>query len=157
MKKANIILACVLVLLFIAGCTTSQQSQNTQETRQSEEVNALVVYHWWTSPGEAAAISSLVKSFSEAHPDVAIMPAPVYMQSQDFHDKVLMPMVFNGEAPDSFQGHPGYEIKPYYDAGTLETVDDIWELEDLESVIPKVIQDINKYKGNTKAIITLSL
>jgi glucose/mannose transport system substrate-binding protein len=147
MRKETVVLLIFLILL-ASACTNTGKPFQAQPEKQKAEANVLVIYHWWTSAGEAAAISSLVSGFSKANSDIAILPAPVYSQSQDFHDKVLKPMVFNNEAPDSFQGHPGYEIKPYYDSGTILTVDDIWASENLEAVIPKVIQDINKYKGN---------
>lgn len=140
-----IALVFALYTIFIKGTSQTQ-------TTSKKEVNALTIYHWWTSAGEAAAVASLVDGFSKLYPDVAIMSAPVKSGNVDFHEKVLKPMVFNNEAPDSFQGHPGYEIKPYYDSGTLEIVGDIWQSENLETIIPKAIQDVNKFKGDYYSI-----
>lgn len=157
-KNCLFMVLLMISVLIITGCTSSPNDKNTPVVAEKSlatnktEVNALVIYHWWTSSGESAAIGSLVDEFSKEYPDVAIMPAPVKSSGIDFHEKVLKPMVLNGEAPDSFQGHPGYEIKPYYDSNTLETVDDIWASSNLESVTPKIIQDINKFKGHYYSI-----
>src|SRR6185369_14865553 len=151
-KNPLMLLVIVLIVAVLGGAFYFLMgSQKKEQVAAKKEVNALTIYHWWTSPGEASAMAALVSDFSKQNADVAIMPAPVTGNSVDFH-KVLQPMVLNGEAPDSFQGHPGYEIAPYYDSNTLDTVDDIWKSENLEAVIPKVIQDINKFKGNYYSI-----
>ena len=147
-----IVLVVVLIAGFAAfmlfkGSSTSTTGNQTAGAPQ-KEVNALTIYHWWTSPGEVAAVTALVNVFSKKYPDVAIMSSPVTSGGTVDFQKVLAPMVLNGQAPDSFQGHPGYEIIPYYDSQTIETVNDLWKSENLESVIPKSIQDINKFNGN---------
>ncbi|MBN2141822.1 carbohydrate ABC transporter substrate-binding protein [Candidatus Woesearchaeota archaeon] len=153
-KEMIILLSLVIFSMFLLGCASNAPPPvpETKEPAQKAEVNALAIYHWWTSSSEASAVNALVDVFSKEYPNVAIMSAPVKGGNVDFHAVVLQPMVLNGEAPDSFQGHPGYEVKPYYDSETLETVDDIWASENLEEVIPKVIQDINKFKGNYYSI-----
>jgi len=133
-------------MLFGAKSTTTANNQITAGPKV--EANALTIYHWWTSPGEVAAVTALVNVFSKKYPDVAIMSSPVTSAGNVDFQKILQPMVLNGQAPDSFQGHPGYEIIPYYNSKTIGTVDDLWKSENLESVIPKAIQDINKFKGN---------
>lgn len=146
----------VVILVAVVGVATYILKTSKKENQIAEvakkEVNALTVYHWWTSTGEVSAINALIDMFSKKYPEVAIVSAPVKSAGGVDFQKVLEPMVLSNQAPDSFQGHPGYEIERYYDSQTLEIVDDVWESEQLETVIPKAIQDINKFKGNYYSI-----
>jgi glucose/mannose transport system substrate-binding protein len=61
-------------------------------------------------------------------------------------------LVLAGEAPDSFQLHAGYEGKPYYDAGYLDQIDDLWTQQGLSAVMPSVVQDMVKFGGHYYAV-----
>ncbi len=109
------------------------------------EANLLVIYHWWSSPGEAKALSELVTLFNQKYPDEIVEPilitgGPGYKLRQ-----VIKNLILAKEAPDTFQMHPTYEAKPYFDEGLLQPVDDIWESNDLEKVVPKVVQAMCKF------------
>ncbi len=119
----------------------------SENPTKRQEINALNFYNWWTSPGESAAINALVKVFMKNYPDVAIMPSAVVGGGGFSMMNTVKEMVMSGQAPDAFQMHAGYEGLPYYKAGLLDPVDDIWHSEKLEEVIPSVVQDMNKYDG----------
>ena len=112
------------------------------------EIDVLSFYNWWTSPGESAALSALVNVFIKQYPNTAVMPTSVVGGAGYSMLGVVKPLVTAGQAPDSFQMHAGYEGVPYYKAGLLEPVDDIWASENLASVIPGVVQEMNKFDGH---------
>jgi glucose/mannose transport system substrate-binding protein len=113
-------------------------------TQQREKENILVIYHWWVSPGEYAAISALINVFVDKYPEVVVMPTSVISTSSAGGKNVLFDimnkLIKKKETPDVFQGLAGYGVREYYDAGFLEKVDNVWESEGLEEVIPKTIQ-----------------
>jgi glucose/mannose transport system substrate-binding protein len=113
-----------------------------------EEINALTIYEWWTSPGESAALNSLVALFTKQYTDTAVLPTSVVGGAGYSFLSVIKPLVTSGNPPDSFQMHAGYEGVPYYDANLLNPIDDIWQSQNLEAVIPKVVQDMTKFGGH---------
>jgi len=115
---------------------------------QKEDTEVLVFYHWWTSSGEQAALNALIEVFSEQNPDVTVIPTPVSGGGGFELIEIIKPLVFAREAPDAFQMHAGYETKPYFEAGLLESVDNIWKSECLEKVIPEVVQSMCKFNGH---------
>jgi glucose/mannose transport system substrate-binding protein len=113
-----------------------------------EEADVLVIYHWWTSSGEEAALNSLIEIFSEQYPNVTVVAMPVTGGAGYTMLEIIKPLVTAGKAPDAFQMHAGYEAKPYYNTGLLDSVDDLWESEELEKVVPKVVQVMCQFDGH---------
>ena len=114
--------------------------------------NLLEIYHWWTSGGEKKAIDALVDVFKGRYPDVGVIQSPVAGGAGYVMKAVMKSLVLAGEAPDAFQMHAGYEGKPYFDAGYLEPISSLWKEEGWEAVIPKVVQDMVKFKGEYYAV-----
>jgi len=156
--KWILLLVAAVGILAVVGFVTflklSPQSTpiSSQPSTSTKEVNALSLYHWWTSPGESAAINSLFGVFKNSYPDVAIIPAPVSGGAGFQIFPLIQSLVNAGEAPDAFQMHAGYEARPYYDAGLLEPIDALWQSEKLESVIPKVIRDMTQFDNHYYSI-----
>ncbi|MFW9880080.1 MAG: ABC transporter substrate-binding protein [Candidatus Thorarchaeota archaeon] len=113
-----------------------------------KDSNRLVIYHWWTSSGEKMALNSLVEVFTQEYPEVIVALTPISGGAGYQMFDIIKPLVRSGEAPDAFQMHAGYEAKPYYDAGLLEQVNYIWESEELENVVPKIVQIMCQFDGN---------
>lgn len=116
------------------------------------EANVLEIYHWWTSGGEKAAIDALVGVFNKRYPDVGVIQSPVAGGAGYVMKAVMKSLVLAGEAPDAFQMHAGYEGKPYFDAGYLDPISDLWKEEGWEAVIPKVVRDMVKFDGEYYAV-----
>jgi glucose/mannose transport system substrate-binding protein len=116
------------------------------------KANLLEIYHWWTSGGEAAAINALVEVFSKRYPDVGVIQSPVAGGAGYVLKAVMKAMVAAGEAPDSFQLHAGYEMKPYLDANYLEPIDDLWRNQGWEAVFPDVVKDMVRWGGHYYAV-----
>jgi glucose/mannose transport system substrate-binding protein len=121
-------------------------------TATPTEANVLEIYHWWTSGGEAAAINALVKVFNEKYPEIAVLQTPVAGGAGYVMKAAMKSLVLAGEAPDAFQMHAGYEGKPYFDAGYLDPITDLWTEQGFEAVMPKVVQDMVKFGGDYYAV-----
>lgn len=124
----------------------------TYQLTRPSPANLLEIYHWWTSGGEKAAIDALVEVFKSRYPDVGVIQSPVAGGAGYVMKAVLKSMVAAGEAPDAFQVHAGYEMKPYVDGGYLEPIDDLWEEEGWEDVFPAVVKDMMKWGGHYYAV-----
>jgi glucose/mannose transport system substrate-binding protein len=109
----------------------------------------LNIIHWWTSPSEAAALSALVKGFSEKYPEVTVV-ASVAPYGGDLRH--VFPMIkrlkSENQSPDAFQMFAGSAAQVFFDADLLSPIDDVWAADKLEDVIPKVIRDMNKFNGH---------
>ena len=153
-KKTAILIFFLSITLFFAGCQKmdTDSSSNSNQSDSSHEVNAISVYHWWYSGGELAAIDALSDVFIGRYPDTAAMITPVLGGGGMEMVAKIKPMVLAGEAPDTFVAHPGYEILPYVNEDLLQPVNDIWESENLESYIPKAVQEISKVNGEYYSI-----
>ena len=114
--------------------------------------NLLEIYHWWTSGGEKAAIDALVAVFQQKYPDVGVIQSPVAGGAGYVMKSVMKSMVAAGEAPDAFQMHAGYEMKPYVDAGFLDPIDELWQSQGWESVFPPVVKDMVNWYGHYYAV-----
>ncbi len=112
-----------------------------------EKLDALEIYHWWTSGGEKAAVDALVDVFIAEYPDVAVIQSPVSGGAGFTMLGVIKSLVLAGEAPDAFQMHAGYEGYPYYDANLLEKIDHLWT-DELKAVIPDVVESMNMFGGH---------
>lgn len=134
----------ILTLVFIFGIILAT---SIYFSLQKEE-NVLVIYHWWTSPGEKAALDSLINIFNEKYSNVTVVTMPITGGAGYTMLEIIRPLVNAGEAPDAFQMHAGYEAKPYYSDGLLDSVDKIWESEKLEKVVPKVVQVMCQFDGH---------
>jgi glucose/mannose transport system substrate-binding protein len=107
------------------------------------------VYHWWTSPSELAALSALGAVFEAQHPDMK-----ANLVAGDAHGGGGRMFAFVRAAaaakqpPDAFQVHAGSPLRPYYDAGLLGRVDEIWAEEGLEKVMPTIVRAMSQIDGH---------
>lgn len=151
MKKKNNTIKVLSILFILILISLTGYLLFTQK-----EENSLGIYHWWTSPSEHSAMSALINVFTEKYPEAIVLPTSVISRSSSgggiLMFNVVKPKVFNREGPDAFLIHAGYEGKTYFDAGLLESVDEIWESEKLENYVPEIIQAMCKFKGNYYSI-----
>jgi glucose/mannose transport system substrate-binding protein len=110
---------------------------------------AVILYHWWTSPSELAAVDALAGVFKKQYPDLAVTPTMT-----DSHGggrkifTIIRDAVAAGTPPDAFQVHTGAPLQPYFDAGLLSAVDEIWTTEGLAKVVPPMIQTMSRIGDN---------
>jgi len=116
------------------------------------KANVLEIYHWWTSGGEKAAITALVGVYESKYPDVGVIQSPVSGGAGYVMKALMKSLVLAGEAPDAFQLHAGYEMKPYVDGGYLDPINDLWSGQGWETVFPTVVKDMVKFGTNYYAV-----
>lgn len=123
-------------------------------TQRGEEkkANALEIYHWWTSGSEKAAINNLIEVYHKEYPDVKIINSPVSGGAGTSMKALMKSLVLGGEAPDAFQIHAGYEMKPYVDGDLLDPITNLWKRNDWPQVYPDVIESMVKFNGEYYAV-----
>ncbi|MBZ8139824.1 sugar ABC transporter substrate-binding protein [Rubrivivax gelatinosus] len=109
---------------------------------QAGEVEVL---HWWTSGGEAKAAAALKASMqAKGHTwkDFAVAGG-----GGDSAMTVLKSRVVSGNAPAAAQ-IKGPALQEWAAEGVLANIDDVAKAEKWDSLLPKAVADVMKYKGN---------
>ncbi len=107
------------------------------------------VLHWWTSGGEAKSVGVLKELLeAEGHTwkDFAVAGG-----GGDQAMTVLKSRAVAGNPPAAAQVK-GPQIQLWGDEGVLTNLDDVAKAEDWDNILPKVVADIMKYKGNYVAV-----
>lgn len=107
------------------------------------------VLHWWTSGGEAKAAAALKASMqAKGHvwKDFAVAGG-----GGDAAMTVLKSRVVSGNAPAAAQ-IKGPSLQEWAREGVLANIDGIAKAENWDSLLPKVVSDVMKYKGNYIAV-----
>jgi glucose/mannose transport system substrate-binding protein len=107
------------------------------------------VLHWWTSGGEAKAASALKLSLQKSGHrwrDFAVAGG-----GGDSAMTVLKSRVVSGNAPSAAQ-IKGPSIQEWAREGVLANVDDVAKAEKWDELLPPIVADTMKYKGNYVAV-----
>ncbi|WLD58307.1 ABC transporter substrate-binding protein [Salinispirillum sp. LH 10-3-1] len=107
------------------------------------------VLHWWTSGGEARAISVLkemVESEGHTWKDFAVAGG-----GGENAMTVLRARAVSGNPPASAQ-IKGLEIQEWGDLGFLATLDNVARAEGWDNVLPPVVSDVMKHEGSYVAV-----
>ena len=128
----------------------------------SAQEEALEIFSWWTSPGEAAALQTLYDAFLAAHSGVEIINSTVAGGAGVNAQAVLQTRLQGNEPPDSWQTHVGRElIDRYVVPGYCEPITDLYESEGWAEVMPAGLVEqatwesnqysvpVNVHRGNT--------
>src|SRR5262245_66300451 len=104
-----------VVLLMVVGSAAAIAGAPIPGLSHDPNADALMLYHWWTSPSEAAAVSALVDVFNKQYPEVAVKPTVA--NSHGGGSKmfvVISGAVATGRPPDAVQvagaGHVGPHV-----------------------------------------------
>ncbi len=108
----------------------------------------LVLFHWWSSPSELAALDALSGVVRARYPDFAEKRAAAPQDRGAGLFALLQSLSKAGKAPDIVTMTTGYSMKPFVDAGLLARLDDLWIAERLEKVIPPGLQGVNAFDGH---------
>ena len=103
------------------------------------------VLHYWTSGGEAkaaAALKATLQAKGDTWKDFAVAGG-----GGDAAMTVLKSRVVSGNAPAAAQ-IKGPSIQEWAKEGVLANIDDVAKAEKWDSLLPKVVADVMKYKGN---------
>lgn len=111
----------------------------------------LEIFSWWTTGGEAAGLDQLFKAFSAKWPSVKVVNAAVAGGAGSNAQVALQTRLSGHKPPDSWQSHPGQELfNLYVDPGYTDPIDDLYQEQGWDAVIPKglvgqVTKDGKKY------------
>ena len=135
MKKLEMTRPARTLLALVAGLTLAGLSQ-------AGEVEVL---HWWTSGGEAKAASALkatLQGKGHTWKDFAVAGG-----GGDSAMTVLKSRVVSGNAPAAAQ-IKGPSLQEWAAEGVLANIDDVAKAEKWDSLLPPVVANVMKYKGN---------
>ncbi len=107
------------------------------------------VLHWWTAGGEAKAAAALKEQLqAQGHSwkDFAVAGG-----GGDNAMTVLKSRVVSGNAPAAAQ-IKGPSLQEWAAEGVLANIDDVAKAEQWDKLLPKVVSDAMKYKGNYIAV-----
>ncbi|NDY90661.1 ABC transporter substrate-binding protein [Ideonella livida] len=127
---------------FIASAAALVAALGATATVHAGEVEVL---HWWTSGGEAKAASALkatLQAKGHTWKDFAVAGG-----GGDSAMTVLKSRVVSGNAPAAAQ-IKGPSLQEWAREGVLANMDDVANAEKWDSLLPKVVSDVMKYKGN---------
>jgi glucose/mannose transport system substrate-binding protein len=139
----------LIVTAVLAALVTARAPASAVEAPAAPKSNRVMFYTWWASPSESAALRALVDMFKARYPTVSIT-TPVVPGNWGARNlfPIIKGLVAAGGAPEAFQMHAGYGAQPFFDAGLLSPIDDLWASEGLEKVMPPLIQDLCKIQGH---------
>jgi len=109
---------------------------------QAAEVEVL---HWWTSGGEAAALTVLKKDLEAEGITWKDMPVAGGGGTQAM--TVLRARVSSGEPPTAVQ-MLGFDILDWAEQGVLGDLNDLAAQEKWDAVVPAALQKFSRYDGN---------
>jgi glucose/mannose transport system substrate-binding protein len=113
------------------------------------QAGELEVLHWWTSGGEAKAAAALkdsMKAKGHTWKDFAVAGG-----GGDAAMTVLKSRVVSGNAPAAAQ-IKGPSLQEWAREGVLANLDPVAKAEKWDELLPKVVSDVMKYKGNYIAV-----
>jgi glucose/mannose transport system substrate-binding protein len=146
MKKPAPALAALLLCMTVSGCGTSN-AIDAPSTEGSGAIDGLErplveLFSWWTAPGEAEALQTLIEEHRRLHPDARLFNAAAASGSKA-RDR-LAERLSVGDPPDLFQNNahdlPAFVAKH---PGQLRPLDDLVdELALRQSFYPELIPDV---------------
>jgi len=111
------------------------------------------VFSWWTGGGEAAGLDAMIKIFNTQHPDIKFNNAAVAGGAGTNARAVLATRLQAGDAPDSWQGHAGWElIGTYVAADQIEPLNFLYEEAGWMSVMPETLIPLISKDGNIYSV-----
>jgi len=152
MKMSYVAVGVVIIIVVVAVAALSLRSSGPSPPPTSENIENIVmnhqagggltVNHWWTIPVEAQAFNVAKNGMKSQYSNVAFTAVPVIGGSGGGMPPLILPQIQAGNAPESFQSHPGYEVATY--TGYLRSLNDLWAYDNFEQRTPEIIKDLCK-------------
>lgn len=133
-----------------AGCGSDDKADadGAAGTGTTTETVKVEVFSWWTAPGEAEALQSLVDLHTNQYPLERIYNAatdPKVISGGVEAKAVLQERLEAGDPPDAFQTN-AFELKQGFIAsspGLLQPLDDVFEAQGLvDDLAPEALRDV---------------
>src|SRR5574343_1219018 len=118
-------------------------------TALAAQAGEVEVLHWWTSGGEAkaaAALKATLQAKGHTWKDFAVAGG-----GGDNAMTVLKSRVVSGNAPAAAQ-IKGPSLQEWAAEGVLANIDDVAKAEKWDTLLPPVVANVMKYKGNYIAV-----
>ena len=147
MKKKFLFVAILVVLSMIVA-PASAPLNVAAKAPEPQASKQLVVYHWWTAGGEREAMNKIMEWFSKKNPDITVVDNPIAGGGGIALKTVLLGLLAAKMPPDTFQSLSGAELKMYVDGNYVDSVDDIWQANNLDTNYPAVIGRMTTFNGH---------
>jgi glucose/mannose transport system substrate-binding protein len=134
---------------FLRSGAFAQDASPVPVTMEPGGEDQLEIFSWWTSGGEAAGLDQLFAAFSAGNPQAEIVNAAVAGGAGSNAQAALQTRLSGGQAPDSWQSHPGQELfSLYVDPGYTEAVNDLYTEQGWLEAYPQGLIDQCTRDGN---------
>ncbi len=111
------------------------------------------VFSWWTGGGEAAGLEAMIEVFKAEYPEIEFVNAAVAGGAGTNARAVLATRLQAGDAPDSWQGHAGWElIGTYVAADQLEPLNFLYEENGWMDVMPETLIPLISQDGDIYSV-----
>ena len=156
MKKFFVLVSFfVIASLALSACAqpTAAPAAEAPAAEAPAAGQEVEVFSWWTGGGEAAGLDAMIKIFNAQHPDIKFNNAAVAGGAGTNARAVLATRLQAGDAPDSWQGHAGWElIGTYVAADQIEPLNFLYEEAGWMSVMPETLIPLISKDGNIYSV-----
>lgn len=148
LSKKKIIASVAIISAAALGVTQATVAQAAGVTGKVE------VFSWWTSGSESAALNAILNGLKKANPGIEIINAAVAGGAGTNAKQVLATRLAAGDTPETWQTHPGGELKGYVDQASVLDLTSLYKSEGWNKVVPKGLVDSMTYGGKTYSVLT---
>jgi glucose/mannose transport system substrate-binding protein len=166
MKMSNkktlwVLVALLMVLtLVLSACGAPEAPEEADVSAEVEEAEEemgdgemVEVFSWWTGGGEAAGLDAMIEIFKAEYPEIEFVNAAVAGGAGTNARAVLATRLQAGDAPDSWQGHAGWElIGTYVAADQLEPLNFLYEENGWLDVMPETLIPLISQDGDIYSV-----
>ena len=155
------LIALLMVLTLALSACAAPEAPEAEAPAEAEDAaeeemgegNMVEVFSWWTGGGEAAGLDAMIEVFKTEYPDIEFVNAAVAGGAGTNARAVLATRLQAGDAPDSWQGHAGWElIGTYVAADQLEPVNFLYEENGWLDVMPETLIPLISQDGNIYSV-----
>jgi glucose/mannose transport system substrate-binding protein len=141
----------------LTGCSSSGDADDGSDTSSKNDTVAVEIFSWWTAPGEAEALQSLVDLHKHRQPSARVVNAATdsrVISGGVEAKQVLQTRLEEGNPPDSFQTN-AFELKRGYLAekpDLLQPLDELFAENGLGDDIVRELLDSVTIDGHPMAV-----
>lgn len=143
-------LIAAVAILSAVGLGVSQ----AQVASAAGVTGKIEVFSWWTSGSESAALNTILSSLQKSNPSLDIINAAVAGGAGTNAKQVLATRLAAGDTPETWQSHPGGDLKGYVDQGVVQDLSALYISQGWNKVVPKALIDSMTYNGKTYSVLT---
>ena len=148
LSKKKIIASVAIMSAAVLGVTQATVAQAAGVTGKVE------VFSWWTSGSESAALNAILAGLKKSNPGIEVINAAVAGGAGTNAKQVLATRLAAGDTPETWQTHPGGELKGYVDQASVLDLTSLYKSEGWNKVVPKGLVDSMTYGGKTYSVLT---